>query len=90
MEYYLIMNLLLEVKLVTRKITIALSKIYYGLEKTIYLGESGCGRDWGHAKKIMLKECGKSYSMINQMILFLLQVSISVKIFTNSSRKIRH
>jgi GDPmannose 4,6-dehydratase len=35
---------------VTRKITIALSKIYYGIEKTIYLGNLDAKRDWGHAK----------------------------------------
>ena len=35
---------------VTRKITIALSKIYHGIEKTIYLGNLDAKRDWGHAK----------------------------------------
>mgnify|MGYP001200476677 CR=1 FL=1 len=35
---------------VTRKITIALSKIIYGLEKTLYLGNIYSLRDWGHAK----------------------------------------
>ncbi|MBD1134951.1 GDP-mannose 4,6-dehydratase [Pelagibacterales bacterium SAG-MED47] len=35
---------------VTRKITIGLSKIIYGLEKSIYLGNIYSLRDWGHAK----------------------------------------
>ena len=35
---------------VTRKITIALSKIAYGLQKTLYLGNLNAKRDWGHAK----------------------------------------
>ena len=35
---------------VTRKITIGLSKIIYGLENCIYLGNIYSLRDWGHAK----------------------------------------
>ena len=35
---------------VTRKITIGLSKIIYGLEKNIHLGNIYSLRDWGHAK----------------------------------------
>ena len=35
---------------VTRKITLGLSKIAYGLEKCIYLGNLDALRDWGHAK----------------------------------------
>ena len=35
---------------VTRKITIGLSKIVYGLEKCLYLGNIYSLRDWGHAK----------------------------------------
>ena len=35
---------------VTRKITIGLSKIIYGLEKCLYLGNIYSLRDWGHAK----------------------------------------
>ena len=35
---------------VTRKITIGLSKIALGIEKTIYLGNIYALRDWGHAK----------------------------------------
>ena len=35
---------------VTRKITIGLSRIVYGLEKTLYLGNIYSLRDWGHAK----------------------------------------
>ena len=35
---------------VTRKITRGLSRINYGLEKCIYLGNLDAKRDWGHAK----------------------------------------
>tara|TARA_B100001057_G_scaffold487941_1_gene571435 strand:+ start:246 stop:1328 length:1083 start_codon:yes stop_codon:yes gene_type:complete len=35
---------------VTRKITLGLSKIIYGLEKTLNLGNLYSLRDWGHAK----------------------------------------
>jgi len=35
---------------VTRKITIALSKIHLGLQNTLYLGNLDAKRDWGHAK----------------------------------------
>ena len=35
---------------VTRKITLGLSKICYGLEKTLYLGNLDALRDWGHAR----------------------------------------
>ena len=35
---------------VTRKITRGLTKINYGLEKCIYLGNIDAKRDWGHAK----------------------------------------
>jgi len=35
---------------VTRKITIALAKIYHGLQKEIFLGNLDAKRDWGHAK----------------------------------------
>ena len=35
---------------VTRKITIALSRIKLGLQKTLYLGNLNAMRDWGHAK----------------------------------------
>ena len=35
---------------VTRKITIGLSKIIFGLEKCLYLGNIYSYRDWGHAK----------------------------------------
>ena len=35
---------------VTRKITIGVSKISLGLQKTIYLGNLNAKRDWGHAK----------------------------------------
>jgi len=35
---------------VTRKITIALSKILMGHQKTLYLGNLDAKRDWGHAK----------------------------------------
>ena len=35
---------------VTRKITRALSSIFYGEEKILYLGNLNAKRDWGHAK----------------------------------------
>ena len=35
---------------VTRKITIALAKIYHGLQNEIFLGNLDTKRDWGHAK----------------------------------------
>ena len=35
---------------VTRKITIGLSKIIYGFEKCLYLGNIYSKRDWGHAR----------------------------------------
>ena len=35
---------------VTRKITIALSRIFHGKQKQIYLGNLDSLRDWGHAK----------------------------------------
>jgi GDPmannose 4,6-dehydratase len=35
---------------VTRKITIGLSKIAFGFEKILYLGNIHARRDWGHAK----------------------------------------
>ena len=35
---------------VTKKITLAASKIKYGLQKTLYLGNLNAKRDWGYAK----------------------------------------
>jgi GDPmannose 4,6-dehydratase len=35
---------------VTRKITRGLSRIFFGLQKTLYLGNLNALRDWGHAK----------------------------------------
>ncbi len=35
---------------VTRKITRAVARIYYGLEHTLYLGNLDAKRDWGYAK----------------------------------------
>ena len=35
---------------VTRKITRALSRIFLGLQETLYLGNLNAKRDWGHAK----------------------------------------
>ena len=35
---------------VTKKITIAAAKIYYGISKTLHLGNLDARRDWGHAK----------------------------------------
>ena len=51
MEFCLIMKALEEEKpFVTRKITLGLSKIAYGMEKCLYLGNLDALRDWGHAK----------------------------------------
>jgi len=36
---------------VTRKITMAVAKIKYGLQKVLYLGNLDSKRDWGHAKE---------------------------------------
>ena len=35
---------------VTRKITRGLTRIHYGLEKSLYMGNLNSKRDWGHAK----------------------------------------
>ena len=35
---------------VTKKITLAVAKIKYGLQKTLYLGNLNARRDWGYAK----------------------------------------
>jgi GDPmannose 4,6-dehydratase len=35
---------------VTRKITLAASRIHYGIQKKLYLGNLDAKRDWGHAK----------------------------------------
>lgn len=35
---------------VTRKITRAVARIVYGLQKTLYMGNLSAKRDWGHAK----------------------------------------
>lgn len=35
---------------VTRKITRAIARIYYGLQETLYLGNLDAKRDWGHAR----------------------------------------
>jgi GDPmannose 4,6-dehydratase len=35
---------------VTRKITRGLARIFYGLDKTLYMGNLDALRDWGHAK----------------------------------------
>ncbi|MDC1356349.1 GDP-mannose 4,6-dehydratase [Pseudomonadota bacterium] len=35
---------------VSRKITMAVAKIYYGLQDKLYLGNLSSKRDWGHAK----------------------------------------
>lgn len=35
---------------VTRKITLAASRIHYGVQKKLYLGNLDAKRDWGHAK----------------------------------------
>ena len=35
---------------VTRKITRGLTRIHYGLERCLYMGNLNSKRDWGHAK----------------------------------------
>ena len=51
MEFCLIMSLQEEREtFVTRKITLGLSRVIYGLEKCLYLGNLYSLRDWGHAK----------------------------------------
>lgn len=39
---------------VTRKITRAVSRIHYGLQSKLYLGNLDAQRDWGHAKDYMI------------------------------------
>ena len=41
---------------VTRKISIGLAKIKYGLQDTLYLGNLNALRDWGHAKDYVLMQ----------------------------------
>ncbi|GIR03494.1 MAG: GDP-mannose 4,6-dehydratase [Pseudomonadota bacterium] len=41
---------------VTRKITMSLSRIFYGLQNTLYLGNLDSKRDWGHAKDYVLMQ----------------------------------
>ena len=48
--YYLIMNHLEGETFVTRKITMALSRIAKGLQEELFLGNLEAKRDWGHAK----------------------------------------
>ena len=42
---------------VTRKITHAVARIKFGLQKDLMLGNMDAKRDWG-TLKIMLKQCG--------------------------------
>ena len=54
MEFYSIMKVREEVKLfVTKKIVSALTKIKYGKQKRLYLGNVNAKR-WGHAKDYVL------------------------------------
>lgn len=53
---------------VTRKITMALSRIALGMQETLYLGNLSSKRDWGHAKDyikamylILQQECPDDY-----------------------------
>lgn len=79
---------------VTRKITIALSKIYHGIQNEVYLGNLEAKRDWGHAKdyvegmwKILQYEkpddfvlaTGKSYSIREFLIKALNRIQIKVE-----------
>ena len=79
---------------VTRKITIALSKIYHGIQNELYLGNLEAKRDWGHAKdyvegmwKILQYEkpddfvlaTGKSYSIREFLIKALNRIQIKVE-----------
>ena len=50
MEFFSIMKVLEEETFVTRKITRGLTRIHYGLEKSLYMGNLNSKRDWGHAK----------------------------------------
>ena len=50
MEYYLIMSLPLRGEnFVTRKITLAFSRIFYGKQKYLEIGNLDAKRDWGYA-----------------------------------------
>ena len=49
-EYFLIMSLKKRFEFVTRKITHAVARIKYGLQKNLKLGNMEAKRDWGHAK----------------------------------------
>ena len=53
---------------VTRKITLGLSRVIYGLEKCLYLGNLYSLRDWGHAKDYV-EMCWKVLQHKNLMTL---------------------
>ena len=79
---------------VTRKITIGIAKIFYGLQKTLYLGNLDSKRDWGHAKDYIegmwkmlqyhkaedfVLATGKSYSIRDFLVKAFNEVGISIK-----------
>jgi len=45
---------------VTKKITLAVAKIKYGLQKTLYLGNLNARRDWGYAKDYVERDVADS------------------------------
>ena len=52
MEFCLITNPQEGETFVTRKITMALSKIHVGLEKCLFIGNLDAKRDWGACKRL--------------------------------------
>ena len=88
---------------VTRKITIALAKIYHGLQNEIFLGNLDAKRDWGHAKdyvegmwKILqynkpddfVLATGKSISVREFIILALDELGIEIEFKGNKLNEI--
>ena len=81
---------------VTRKITIGVSKIFYGKQKTIFLGNLDSKRDWGHAKDyvemqwLMLQQkhaddyvisTGKNYSIRQFVTLAFKYIGVKIKFY---------
>lgn len=88
---------------VTRKITMGLSKIAFGLEDTLYLGNLDAKRDWGHAKDyvemqwLMLQQnepddyviaTGREYSVREFVIKSAHQLGIKLKFHGEGVREI--
>ena len=88
---------------VTRKITIALAKIYHGLQNEVFLGNLDAKRDWGHAKdyvegmwKILqynkpddfVLATGKSISVREFIILALDELGIEIEFKGNKLNEI--